>query len=105
MPGSAERRSQGTLPTQGTARLPLEVRQQLLNGIYRGDPFSVVLFLLLTVRPYLISSDTSIEAALEPVKLVESIGKGCGEVGSRFAVQRFGLDQPGAHGGIPECPS
>jgi hypothetical protein len=39
------------------------------------------------------------------VKLVEGIGKGCGKVGSGFAVQRFGLDKPGAYGRVPECPS
>jgi hypothetical protein len=44
------------------------------------------------VQPYLISSDTSIEAALEPVKLLECIGKGCFEVVSGFAVQPLCLD-------------
>ena len=38
------------------------------------------------------ASDTSIEAALEPVKLFEGIGKGGCDVGSRFAVQPLCLD-------------
>jgi hypothetical protein len=42
--------------------------------------------------PSPVASDTSIEAALKSVKLLECIGKGCGEVGSRLGVQRFGLD-------------
>jgi hypothetical protein len=36
---------------------------------------------------YPIASATSIEAALEPVKLFEGSGKGCRDFGSRFAVQ------------------
>ena len=39
-----------------------------------------------------IASDASMETALEPVKLFECIGKGNCDVGSRFAVQCFGLD-------------
>jgi hypothetical protein len=35
----------------------------------------------------LVASNTSIEAALEAVKLLECIGKGGCEVGGRFAVQ------------------
>ena len=42
--------------------------------------------------PSLIASDTSIEAALEPVKLFEGIGKGGCDIGSRFAVQTLCLD-------------
>jgi hypothetical protein len=42
--------------------------------------------------PHLIASDTSIEAALEPVKLFERIGKGGCDVGSGFAVQTVCLD-------------
>ena len=39
----------------------------------------------------LVASDTSIEDALEPVKLFECIGeRGC-DVGSRFAVQTLNL--------------
>jgi hypothetical protein len=44
------------------------------------------------VKPYLISWDTSVEAALKSVKLFEGICKGGCQIGSRFAVQRFGLD-------------
>jgi hypothetical protein len=40
----------------------------------------------------LIASNTSFEAALESMKLVESIGKGGCDVGSRSAVQPLGLD-------------
>jgi hypothetical protein len=44
------------------------------------------------VRAFLVASDASIEAPLEPVKFWECIGKGIHEVGSRFAVQTFWLD-------------
>jgi hypothetical protein len=48
-----------------------------------------------------VASDTSIEDALEPVKLFEGIGeRGC-DVGSRFAVQTLNLDKPGTSGRIP----
>ena len=40
----------------------------------------------------LVASDTSIKAALEPVKLDQGIGKGCRDVGSRFAVQTLCLN-------------
>jgi hypothetical protein len=40
----------------------------------------------------LIASNASIEPALKPVKLVEGIGEGGGNVGSRLAVQPFCLD-------------
>jgi hypothetical protein len=40
---------------------------------------------------YLIASHTSIEAALQSVKLFECIGQGCRD-GSRFAVQPLRLD-------------
>jgi hypothetical protein len=43
MPGGGERRSQGTFPTQGAARLPVEVRKQFLDAIYSGQPFRTVL--------------------------------------------------------------
>ena len=46
-------------------------------------------------RPFqasLVASDTSIEAALQPVKLFERICKGGCDVGGRFAVQPLGLD-------------
>jgi hypothetical protein len=39
-----------------------------------------------------VASDTSIKAALEPVKLFQSIRKGACDIGSRFAVQTFCLD-------------
>ena len=53
----------------------------------------------------LVASDTSIEDALEPVKLFEGIGeRGC-DVGSRFAVQTLNLDKPGTSGRIPERAS
>jgi hypothetical protein len=35
----------------------------------------------------LVAADTSIEVALEPVKLCQGIRKRCRDVGSRFAVQ------------------
>jgi hypothetical protein len=57
------------------------------------------------VRASLIASDTSIEAALEPVKLFECIGKrGC-HIGSRFAVQPLCLDEPSTSGRIQEGTS
>ena len=43
----------------------------------------------------LVASDTSIEDALEPVKLFEGIGESGCDVGSRFAVQTLSLDKPG----------
>jgi hypothetical protein len=42
--------------------------------------------------PSPVASDTSIEAALEPVKLSECIGEGGGDGGGRFAVQPICLD-------------
>jgi hypothetical protein len=53
----------------------------------------------------MVASDASIEAALEPVKLVEGIGKGGSDVGGRFAVQTLSLDQPGTRRGVCERPS
>jgi hypothetical protein len=50
----------------------------------------------------LIASDASIEAALEPVKLIECICQGDRYVPSRFAVQTLCLDQPGTSSRIPE---
>ena len=50
----------------------------------------------------LVASDTSIKAALEPVKLFEGIRKGGRDVGSRLAVQTLSLDEPGTGGRIPE---
>jgi hypothetical protein len=44
------------------------------------------------VRMTLVASDTSIQTALEPVKLFECVGKGCCEVGSGLAVQPLRLD-------------
>jgi len=43
MSGSAERRRQCTLPAQGHARLPLQVRQRLLDAIHASHPFRTVL--------------------------------------------------------------
>jgi hypothetical protein len=51
-------------------------------------------------RASLLASDTSIEAALEPVQLFEGICEGGCDIGSRFAVQPLGLDEPGTSGGI-----
>jgi hypothetical protein len=39
-----------------------------------------------------VTSDTSIEAALEPVKLFEGICKGGCDIGGRFTIQPFCLD-------------
>lgn len=39
-----------------------------------------------------VTSDASIEAALEPVKLFEGICKGGSDIGSRFAIQTICLD-------------
>jgi hypothetical protein len=41
---------------------------------------------------FLVTSDPSIEAALQPAKLYQCIRKGCRDVGSRFAVQTISLD-------------
>jgi hypothetical protein len=57
------------------------------------------------VIPSLIASDTSIKAALEPLKLLEGIGKGGCDIGSRFAIQTLCLDKPGTSGRIPEGAS
>ena len=43
-------------------------------------------------RTSLIASDTSIKAALEPVKLFEGICEGGCDVGSRLTVQTLSLD-------------
>jgi hypothetical protein len=40
----------------------------------------------------MIASDTSIEAALEPVELFQGVGKGGRYVGSRLGVQPLWLD-------------
>jgi len=40
----------------------------------------------------MVASDTSINAALEPLKLFEGIGKGGCDVSSRFTVQPLCLD-------------
>ena len=53
----------------------------------------------------LIASDASIKAALKPTKFFERIGEGGRDIGSRFAVQPLGLDQPGTSGRIPEGAS
>ena len=57
------------------------------------------------IRVALVASDTSIKAALEPVKLFEGIGKGGCDIGSRFAVQPLCLDEPGTSSRIPERAS
>jgi hypothetical protein len=50
----------------------------------------------------LVASDTSIKAALEPVKLFQgSCERGC-DIGSRLAVETLSLDKPGTSGRIPE---
>jgi hypothetical protein len=53
----------------------------------------------------LIASNASIEAALEPVKLVESICEGDRHLRSRSAVQPLSLDQPGTSDRVPERAS
>ena len=53
----------------------------------------------------MVASDTSIKAALEPVKLFESIRQAGCEVGGRFAVQPLGLDEPGTSGRVAEGAS
>jgi hypothetical protein len=49
-----------------------------------------------------VASDTSIDAAFEPVKLFECLRKGGCDIGSRLAVQHVCLDEPGTSGRIPE---
>jgi hypothetical protein len=41
---------------------------------------------------FLVASDPSIEAALQPAKLLDGIGKGGCDVGGRLAVQTLNLD-------------
>ena len=38
------------------------------------------------------ASNPSVEAALEPAKLDQGIGKGCRDISSRFAAQSSGVD-------------
>jgi hypothetical protein len=45
-----------------------------------------------SIRSSLVASDASVEAALEPVKLLEGIGEGGFEIGGRSAVQPVRLD-------------
>jgi hypothetical protein len=52
--------------------------------------------------PPLVASNASFEAALEPVKLFQGIGKGDRHVGNRLTVQPLCLDKPGTSGRIPE---
>jgi hypothetical protein len=56
------------------------------------------------VRPYLISSDRSIESALKSVKFFEYIGKGCGESAADL-LQPLCPDQPRTSGRIPQRAS
>jgi hypothetical protein len=53
----------------------------------------------------LIAPDTSIKAALEPVKLSECVGKGDCDIGSRFAVQPLCLNELGTSRGISQGAS
>ena len=53
----------------------------------------------------LVASDTTIKAALEPVQLLDGMGKGGCDVSSRSTVQPFCLDQPGTGRGVSERPS
>jgi hypothetical protein len=46
----------------------------------------------LALRGSLVASDTSIEAALEPVKLFKGLGKGDCNLSGRFAIQTLCLD-------------
>jgi hypothetical protein len=46
----------------------------------------------LALRWSLVASNSSIKAALQPVKLFESIRQAGSDVGSRFAVQTLCLD-------------
>ena len=41
---------------------------------------------------FLVASDPSIEAALEPVKLFKCVGKRVGDLSSRLSIQAIGLD-------------
>jgi hypothetical protein len=50
------------------------------------------------LRWSLVPSYASIKTALEPVKLVECVGKGSREVVGRLTVQPVCLDQPGTGG-------
>ena len=50
----------------------------------------------------MVTLDASIEAALEPVKLLNCVGQAGGDVGRRFAVQPLWLDEAGTSGRIPE---
>ena len=61
--------------------------------------------LALALRGFLLSSNTSIEAAPEPVKLFEGIGKGGCDLGSRLTVQPPCLDKPGTSSRTPEGTS
>jgi hypothetical protein len=50
----------------------------------------------------MIASDTSIKAALEPVKVFEGISESGRDVAGRLAVQPLWLDQPSTSGRIPK---
>ena len=50
----------------------------------------------------LVASDTSIKAALEPVKLFQGSCERGRDIDSRLAVQTLSLDKPGTGGRIPE---
>jgi hypothetical protein len=50
----------------------------------------------------LVASDTSIKAALEPVKLFQGGCERGRDIGSRLAVQSLYLDKQGTGGRIPE---
>jgi hypothetical protein len=53
----------------------------------------------------LVASGTSIEAALDPVKLFDRVRKGGCEIDGRFTIQPVYLDQPGASRRIPRGAS
>jgi hypothetical protein len=49
-----------------------------------------------------VTIEASIEAAVKPMKLCKRIHDTCRELGSRFAIQSLGLDEPGTSCGIPK---
>ena len=77
MPPELGEGSEGGSPQGSRAEIPIVVGSELTGRAVPGVP---------------ITSDTSIEAALGPVKLYEGICEGGCDIGSRFAIQALSLD-------------
>jgi hypothetical protein len=79
------------LPLTGLGRRPAAVEAHKVRYV-RPDESRSSDLTDRTLTPSLIVSDTSVEAALEPVKLFECISEGGSDLGSRLAIYSVCLD-------------